>query len=99
MYKQIKTTETIQTDTNTFWNPIATLQSPAGQTYHIILDDRCYILAESKRDGTEMFKLGVKYIFPHLFKLLQSLPDPEDYKAVEEYRKLHSRDSKKMIST
>lgn len=74
MYKQIKTSESIQMETSgSIVTPIATLEDSSGGVCQIIIDDHCYVICLKQSNGT--YK-PTTHIFREVFDVLVALPSP-----------------------
>lgn len=73
MYKQVKTSSEIFMDSASIMIPVATLQDECGGTFHIIIDDHCYVLCMETEDGSCK---PATHIFREAFEVIKTLPPP-----------------------
>ena len=73
MYRQIETAPEVFMGSASIMNPVATLQDECGGTFHIIIDDHCYVLCMEDEDG---LCRPATHIFREAFEVLKQLPIP-----------------------
>lgn len=71
MYRQVETSPEIFMDSASIMTPVATLQDECGGTFHIVIDDHCYVLCMEGEDGACK---PATHIFKEAFDILKKLP-------------------------